>query len=248
MGWEKPSFGVNLPQNGSGGTTMTDAFRRRLLPLLTALTGLATLAVTLAFRQLAAVKAAGTCMGPGSVVQFEFARTPAELAAVFGPAVCRQPVINGMDAVNHLDIAAYIPAYTAFAVLAALWLGGRSRLALAAVGLAAVAFIADMVETTTLLQITKDIAAAGPLLPRSSTAAWIKFAALGGHGLALALVCLRATPRRRILAVLLVLPAIGVVAARVDPGSIGLMTAGLGLGWTAMMLLALRETVWPRKT
>lgn len=226
---------------------MTDAIKRRLLPLLTALSGLATLGITVAFQQLAAVKAAGTCMGAGSVVQFEFARTPAQLAAVFGPPVCHQPVISGMDAVNHLDIAAYIPSYTAFAILAALWLGGRSRPALVAVALAVVAFIADMVETTTLLQITKDIAAAGPLLPRSSTAAWIKFAALGAHGLALALICLRAAPKRRLLAVLLVLPAIGVVAARIDPGSVGLLTLGLGLSWTAMMLLALRETVWARK-
>ena len=226
---------------------MTDAIKRRLLPLLTSLTGLAALVITLAFQQLAAVKAAGTCMVPGSVVQFEFARTMADLAAVFGLPVCHQPVIAGMDAVNHLDIAAYIPSYTAFAILAALWLGGRSRPALVAVALAVVAFVADMVETTTLLQITKDIAAAEPLLPRASTAAWIKFAALGAHGLALALVCLKAAPRRRILAVLLVLPAIGVAAARVDPGSVALMTAGLGLSWTAMMLLALRETVWPRK-
>ena len=226
---------------------MTNTIKRRLLPLLTGLTGLATLGVTLAFQQLAAVKAAGTCVGAGSVVEFEFARTAAELAAVFGPEVCRRPVIAGMDAVNRLDIAAFIPAYTAFAILAALWLGGRSRLALAAIALAVVAFVADMVETTTLLQITKDVAAAEPLLPRSSTAAWIKFAALGAPGLALALICLRAAPKRRLLAVLLVLPAIGVAAARIDPGSVGLLTLGLGLSWTAMMLLALRETVWVRK-
>lgn len=223
------------------------AINRRLLPLLTSLTGLASLVITVAFQQLAAVKAAGTCMGAGSVVQFEFARTAAELAAVFGPAACRQPVIAGMDAVNHLDIAAYIPAYTAFAVVAALWLGGRSRLALFAIALAVVAFVADMVETTTLLQITRDLSAAEPLLPRSSTAAWIKFAALATHALTLALVCLRTAPRRRILAVLLVLPAIGVVAARVDPGSVGLMTLGFVVAWTPMLLLAIRETVWVRK-
>lgn len=222
------------------------AINRRLPPLLTSLTGLATLGVTVAFQQLAAVKAAGTCMGAGSVVRFEFARTMAELGAVFGPAVCRQPVIAGMDAVNHLDIAAYIPGYTAFAIVAALWLGGRSRAALLAVGLAVVAFAADMVETTTLLQITRDLPAAGPLLPRSSTAAWIKFAALAAHALTLALVCLRARPRRRILAVLLVLPAIGVTAARLDPASVGLMSLAFAVAWTPMMLLAMRETVWPR--
>lgn len=223
------------------------AINRRLLPALTTLTGLGSLAFTIAFQQLAAVKAAGTCMGAGSVVQFEFARTAAELAAVFGPEVCRGPVISAMDAINRLDIAAYIPAYTAFAVLAALWLGGRSRPALAAIALAVVAFVADMVETTTLLQITKDLSAAEPLLPRSSTAAWIKFAALAAHGAVLALVCLRATRRRRILAALLLLPLIGTVAARVDPGSVGLLTLGLGLAWTAMLLLAMRDAVWPRK-
>ena len=67
------------------------------------------------------------------------------------------------------------------------------------------------------------------------------------HGAVLALVCLRSTPRRRILAVLLLLPGIGTVAARVDPGSVGLLTLGLGLAWTAMLLVAMREAVWPRK-
>ena len=223
------------------------AINRRLLPILTSLAGLASLVITVAFQQLAAVKAAGTCMGAGSVVQFEFARTAAELAAVFGPAVCQQPVIAAMDAVNHLDIAGYIPTYTAFAILAALWLGGRSRLAMAAVGLALLAFVADMVETTTLLKITQSLSAAEPLLPRSSTAAWIKFAALAAHALVLALICLRATPKRRILAVLLVLPAIGTVAARIDPGSVGLMTLGFLLSWTPLLLVAMREAVWPKK-
>lgn len=220
---------------------------KRVLPPATTAAGIATFGVTAMFTGLPAVKAAGTCMGAGSVVEFEFARTAAELAAVFGPEVCRGPVIAGMDAINRLDVAAYIPAYTAFAIFAALWLGGRTRLALAAVALAVVAFVADMVETTTLLQITKDLAAAEPLLPRSSTAAWIKFAALAAHGVALALVCLRSTPRRRILAALLLLPAIGTIAARVDPGSVGLLTLGLGLAWTAMLLVAICEAVWPRK-
>ncbi|MDP1631115.1 MAG: hypothetical protein Q8L66_06815 [Caulobacter sp.] len=225
--------------------------RSRLWAALAALTGLASAAVTVAFQQLAAVKAAGTCMSSGAVIQFEFARTAAELAAVFGPAACRAPTLAAMDAINHLDIAAYIPAYTAFGICAAMWLGRRARAPLvrAAIAAAAVAFVADMVETTTLLQITKDLAAAEPLLPRSSTAAWIKFAALAAHALLLALLCLRATPRRRILAVLVVLPAIGTIAARIDPAAnTPLMTLGFALAWMAMLLLAGRETIWPRKT
>lgn len=221
----------------------------RLWPGLTTLTGLGTLAVTVAFRQLAAVTAAGTCMSDGKVIQFELATKMADLAAVFGGADCQSKVIAAMDAVNHLDIAAYIPTYTAFGICAALWLGGRLRAPLvpAAVALALVAFAADMVETTGLLQMTKDLSAAEPLLGRVSTAAWIKFAALAAHGVVLMLICLKAAPRRRILAVLLVLPAIGTIAAFLDRAHLGLMTLAFVISWTPMMLVALRETIWPRK-
>lgn len=221
----------------------------RLWPALTALTGLGSLAITVAFRMLEPVKAAGACMTDGKVIQFELATKASDLAAVFGGADCTPKVIAAMDAVNHLDIAAYIPTYTAFGVCAAIWLGGRLRapLVLAAVALALVAFAADMVETTGLLRVTKDLAAAEPLLARISTAAWIKFGALALNALVLAAICLRASPRRLILGMLLVLPVIGTTLAYLDHGRLGLMTLGFVLSWTPMMLLAIRETVWPRK-
>ncbi len=221
----------------------------RLWPALTALTGVGALAITVAFRMLAEVKAAGACSAGDAVLKFELATKMSDLDAIFGGPACSSKVIAAMDAVNHLDIAAYIPTYTAFGICAAIWLGGRLRAPLvqAAVALALLAFAADMVETTGLLRMTRDLGAAEPLLGRVSTAAWIKFAALAAHAFTLALVCLRSTPRRRILAVLLVLPAIGVVAARIDPGSLGLMTLGFVLSWTPMLLVALKETVWPKK-
>ena len=220
----------------------------RIWPALTALTGVGALAITVAFRGLPAVKAAGTCMSDGSVIQFELATKMSDLAAIFGSADCTPKVVAAMDAVNHLDVAAYIPSYTAFGICAAIWLGGRLRapLALAAIALALVAFTADMVETTGLLQMTRDIGLAEPLLGRVSTAAWIKFGALAAHAFVLALICLRAMPRRRILAVLLVLPAIGTIAAFLDHTHLDLMTLGFLLSWTPMLLMAIRETVWPR--
>lgn len=222
----------------------------RLWPALAALTGLGSLAITVAFRMLAPVKAAGACMTDGAVIQFELATKMTDLDAVFGAPGCQAKLIAAMDAVNRLDIAAYIPAYTAFCICAAIWLGGRVRapLVLAAVALALVAFAADMVETTGLLQVTKDLAAAEPLLGRISTAAWIKFGALALNALALALICLRASPRRLILGVLLVLPVIGTALACLDHGRLGLMTLGFVLSWTPMMLLAIRETIWARKS
>lgn len=108
----------------------------RLWPALAALTGLGTLAVTASFRGLDAVRAAGPCMDDGSVLRFELATTMAQLSEIFGPPTCAPLVKAGMDAVNHQDIAAYIPTYTAFCICAAIWLGGRLRtpLVLAAIG------------------------------------------------------------------------------------------------------------------
>jgi hypothetical protein len=221
----------------------------RLWPALTALTGVGALAITIAFRMLAEVKAAGACAAGDAVLKFELATKMSDLDAIFGAPGCQARVVAAMDAVNHLDIAAYIPTYTAFGVCAAIWLGGRllAPLVLTAVALALVAFAADMVETTGLLQMTKDLAAAEPLLARVSTAAWIKFGALALHAVTLALICLRGSPRRLILGVLLVLPAIGTALAYLDQSRLGLMTLGFVAAWTPMLLVAIRESVWARK-
>lgn len=221
----------------------------RLWPALTAIAGLGTLGVTAMFRALPEVKAAGACMTDGAVIQFELATKMSDLAAVFGGADCQSKVIAAMDAVNHLDIAAYIPVYTAFGICAAIWLGGRLRapLVLAAVALALVAFAADMIETTGLLNVTANLTAAEPLLAQISTAAWIKFGALAVSALVMALICLGSAPRRLILGVLLVLPVIGTTLAWLDQSRLGLMTLGVVLSWTPLMLVAIKEAVWPRK-
>jgi hypothetical protein len=160
--------------------------------------------------------------------------------------------LTAMDAINRLDMAAYIPAYTLFAVVGAIFAarGARPRLALLAILAAITALVADYVETSTLLKITADFAAAtDPMTERASTAAWIKFFALGVHGLLVAAVCFRATPRRWIVGAAMALPMLGVVAAATDPDTrAGLMTLGLTLGWLTLMAFAAKEAVWPVRT
>lgn len=221
----------------------------RLWPALTALTGLGSLAITVAFRMLAPVKAAGACAAGDAVLKFELATKMSDLDAIFGAPGCQAKVIAAMDAVNHLDIAAYIPTYTAFCICAALWLGGRLRapLVLAAIALAVGAFAADMVETTGLLQVTRDLAAAEPLLGRISTAAWIKFGALAAHAFVLGQICLRGGDRRYLLGGLLLLALPATALAWFDHARLGWMTLAFVLGWTPMMLVAIREAIWPRK-
>jgi hypothetical protein len=226
----------------------------RVWAILTTLSGLATLAVTLLFQALpevAAGRVAG-CYAAPPVIAFEFARTAQQASALFGTGDCRAMTLTAMDAINRLDMAAYIPAYTLFAVVGAIFAarGARPRLALLAILAAITALVADYVETSTLLKITADFAAAtDPMTERASTAACIKFFALGVHGLLVAAVCFRATPRRWIVGAAMALPMLGVVAAATDPDTrAGLMTLGLTLGWLTLMAFAAKEAVWPVRT
>ncbi|HEY0650669.1 hypothetical protein, partial [Phenylobacterium sp.] len=183
----------------------------RLAALLTGLAGLITLAITVGFAQLPALTAAGACVASGDVIAFELATTQAELTRIFHPLgdPCRPPALAAMDQVNTLDVFAYIPSYTAFAVLSVLFVSGgavRRPLALAAIGAALLALAADYVETTALLTITKDVEAGLALTARASTAAWIKFGALAAHAALLAAICFTVRPHRRVLGGLLLLP------------------------------------------
>lgn len=226
--------------------------RVRLWAALTALTGIATLAITLAFTQLQEVKAAGACQAADGVIQFELARTQAELTAIFKPAAdpCRPKVIAAMDAVNHLDVLAYIPSYTAFGVFAALFLSGgaaRRPLVLATIGVALTALAADYVETITLLQITPQVDAAAELLGRSSAAAWTKFGMLALSGLMLAGICWTTASRRRILGALLVLPSLGFALMAYDHHAYTrLLNLAFFASWTPLLLMALRRAATGR--
>jgi hypothetical protein len=234
--------------------TSTDAApqtrnRTRLWATLTAVAGVVALGVVFAFRILPEVKEAGACAANDAVLRFELARTPADLEAIFGPAGgdCRAKVVAAMDAINTLDVAVFIPAYTAFVALAALFLTGGALhpAAVAAIAAAAIALGADYIETFALLSYTPDLNATPAMLAQSSTAAWIKFAALGLNALALAALCF--TPRKRwILGSLLCLPAIGVAMMFIDLRWIQAQTLGFLAGWTALLIMAVKSAITGR--
>ncbi|MEQ1756152.1 MAG: hypothetical protein ABL973_18670 [Micropepsaceae bacterium] len=223
----------------------------RFWALLTAITGIASLGTVATFQMLGEVKAAQACNAGEAVIRFELARSIDTLLAIFGPveSACRGKIIAAVDAVNTLDIHAFIPSYTAFAVFAALFLsvGRLVPLALAAIVAALVACAADYVETLSLLAYTPDLSPSTEALATSANAAWIKFAALGLNGLCLAGLCFTSEARRPILGVLLCLPAIGVAMMAVDLKWIWLQSLGFFASWTPLLLMALRAAVLGRE-
>jgi hypothetical protein len=222
----------------------------RLRALLTVLAGVATLAVFAHFSALPQVGLAQLpkCFAQADIVQFELAGSADQLAAVF-PKACRFLAVPAMDAVNRWDIKAFIPSYTAFAVLAAIWLGYRQkRLMIAAVIVALAAALGDLLETVTLLKLSHSLDNPGGLLPTLALGAWSKFGLLAVHGALMMWMAYRDRPQRRILAALLLLiPPATALAAFDHVKYAGAMTTTTLVAWLAIMLLAARETIWPRK-
>jgi hypothetical protein len=222
---------------------MNDSARQRLVAGLTALAGLIALGVTVAFRLLPEVKAAGDCIPADAVIRFEFARENGDVPFLYG--ACAAQAKAAVDAVNHLDVAAYIPSYNAFAALAAVFLARSWRRPLvgAAILAALVAFVADYIETITLLRITADLDGAGPLFATSSVSAWTKFVALGVNAGLLSAIALSATPRRPLLGGLLVLPVLATVVLVVDASRSVLLSYAYLASWTPVLIIAAREAL-----
>lgn len=223
----------------------------RLRALLALLAGLATLATFAQFAALPQVKLAmlPSCFAQADIIQFELAGTPDQLAAVF-PAGCRSLAVPAMDAVNHWDIKAFIPAYTAFAILSAIWLGWRQkRWMVAAVVVALLAALCDLLETATLLKLSHSLDSPGAMLTTLSVGAWGKFGLLAVHAALMMWMAYRDRPARRILAALLLLIPPGTALAAFDHERYAaVMSTTTLVAWTALMLLAAREMIWPRKT
>ncbi|MBL8546247.1 MAG: hypothetical protein JNL81_07270 [Hyphomonadaceae bacterium] len=224
----------------------------RFWPIATIVTGVATLAISVAFGFLPEVTAAGPCMARGAVVQFEFARNMGDLIAIFGEPdhACRPLVVGAMDAVNRLDVMAFIPIYTLFCICAALLLADgvwRRPLVVMAVGAALIAAVADYLETFSLLGITQVLDTPGQLLQYSQLGAWTKFVLLAAHAVFCAGICYTNDKQRLILGTLLMLPPFGVAAAAYDHINLSnVMALAFALAWSALLAMAVVSVVRAR--
>ena len=83
--------------------------------------------------------------GLGPIIGFELARTPAQVAALFGADPCRSTLVAAQYTGLWLDGLGFIPSYTAFLILAAIT-ASRGRMRRAIVAMLVVAGLSDEVE------------------------------------------------------------------------------------------------------
>lgn len=125
-------------------------------------------------------------VGYAPILAFEFARSIADLHALFGsfPGACRAALVARMDLVNWGDCVLFVPAYGAFLVF--FFVGIRAAqpsLARIAIQVTLIACAADYVENACLLQLTGHVDAPGFWLSLLPWATGVKWGGLGVAGL-----------------------------------------------------------------
>ena len=191
------------------------------------------------------------CDGQGGnpMLRFEMVTSAQDLATLFGNDPCRSSLAAAMDAVNHIDGIAYIPAFTLLQIFAAIgwWRRGRA-LAIAVIVVALIAAGCDYLEDSILTTKTFEL---------------LNYGAVDGDAITLLMVLVRAKFALLSLAAMM----LGYLArgdgdggwwrwvgtAMIGGGVFGLLgivfPAGLGLGigvaWALLFAVALVRSVQP---
>lgn len=126
---------------------------------LCVLAGLVAFVCSWAFGKIPGLIACGAFDGSGQlgpILAFELARTPGDVAALFGSGACRARLIGAQNTGLWLDALGFIPSYTAFLVLAAI-AASRGRAQRAIVGMLLIAGLSDEIEGLFMWRIMSDL-------------------------------------------------------------------------------------------
>lgn len=217
----------------------------RALPLATLVLGLATLGAFIALGSQPAVSDVYAASEVSTYVSaFQRSETLSDIAAVFGSPF--DPAkIAAMDALNTLDLYAFIPAYALFLVAAAIMLGGlNNRWTQIAIVFGLLGAAGDVIETWKQLQLTADLDNAEAHLPIAPWH-WLKYAALALNGVAVASLCFTARKKRWILGGIALVSFPLVVLAYIGAVTPRAFAATFALYWIALLVIAAIETIRP---
>jgi len=166
--------------------------RARTAWRLSVLAGLIAFVCSSAFGRIPGLVACGTYDGAGQlgpILAFELARSPADVAALFGGGVCRTTFVGAQIDGLWLDALGFIPSYTLFLVLAAI-AASRGWARRTIVAMLLIAGLSDEIEGLIMARIMTQL----PGTPGQFDALWwavhVKFGllAVGTAAIGLALI------------------------------------------------------------
>jgi hypothetical protein len=210
--------------------------KARLWPILALIFGALALAAFVGLGSQPAVSNvyAASEVSP-AVSAFQRSETPADIAAVFG-APADPARIAAMDALNTLDLYAFIPAYTLFLIAAAIMLGGlANRWTQTAIAFAILGGAFDAIETWKQLELTANIENVEAYLPIAPWH-WLKYTALALNGVAIASLCI--TNKRWILSIIALVSFPLVALSYMDLLTTRAFAASFAVYWIALLVVS----------
>ena len=182
--------------------------------------------------------------GLGPIMTFEFARTPADVATLFGSEPCTAALVAAQKTGLLLDALGFIPSYTAFLILAAIAAESRKRATLAAIAAFLIAAVSDQIEGGLLYAILTDLPGTPALLGALWWAVHVKFALLALGTMGIAGMLARGSLFRRLSAAPIwsggLLAVLGLILM---PGE--WMMTGFALAWATLLIVALSASFVP---
>ena len=201
--------------------------------------GVATFLCAWGFGRIPGLIACGPTHGVGPVLTFEFVQSPAGVAALFGVEPCRSVFAAAQKYGLLLDALGFIPAYTAFLILAAIAGTGKHPIRKHIIAAIAIAGLCDQVEGALLYRILSDLPGDQALIDALWWPVHVKFALLAAGTLGIAVLLLA---NRRIGGIVAAGPiglgALTAMAGLIDSPS-PVMTTGFAIAWITLLLCAL---------
>lgn len=209
-----------------------------------AVAGVMAFVASFLFGRVSGLTPCGQSGGLGAVLAFEFARAPADVAALFGAEPCRAGLVAAQRTALLLDGLWFIPAYTGFLVLAARASGGLWWRWLGAALL--VAGLSDEVEGLLLWAVLDRLPGTDGLMAALWWPVHVKFALLatGTAGIGALLTAHRWRVLPRVIGIGLIVMG-GFALLRLIQGEVAGMMLAFTLGWTALLLAAVAGAVRP---
>lgn len=190
------------------------------------------------------------CGGPvdglGAILAFEFVRSPADVAALFGAEPCRSALVAAQRTGLLLDGLWFIPAYMAFLMLSAVAAGGRGHRMTA--GMALLAGLSDELEGVMLYIILGALPGTQSLIDGLSVTVNLKFAllALATAGVGIQLIAGSRPIAVRALGLGIAIMG-GFALLRLAQGQIAGMMLCFAIGWAALLVMAAGQVIGGRR-
>ena len=179
--------------------------------------------------------------GPDAVINpiiaFEFARTPADIIALFGSEPCTTTLVAAQKTGLLLDALGFIPFYTAFLILAVIAAGSRRRVQMAVIAIFMVAAVSDQIEGGILYAILRDLPGTPALLGALWWAVHVKFALLALGTIGIAEILARGRRLSRLFAGFIAMGGLLALTGLMTMPSSWMMT-GFLLGWVSLLIAA----------